>query len=69
MSAKDNKWWQDSVNEEKKVTEIGERITNLGEEEEEVTYFCIDNARVIYTKRFKFVKNKHARYTLESYER
>jgi hypothetical protein len=28
-------------------------------------YFSIDNAHVIYTKRSKFVKNKHARYTLE----
>ena len=33
-------------------------------------YFSIDNARVIYTKKgSKFVKNEHARYTLESYER
>ena len=30
-----------------------------------VPYFSIDNARVIYTKRSKFVKNEHARYTLE----
>jgi len=28
-------------------------------------YFSIDNARVIYTKRSKYVKNEHARYTLE----
>ena len=28
-----------------------------------VPYFSIDNARVIYTKRSKFVKNEHARYT------
>ena len=27
-------------------------------------YFSIDNARVIYKKRSKFVKNEHARYTL-----
>ena len=27
-------------------------------------YFSIDNARVIYTKKSKFVKNEHARYTL-----
>ena len=26
-------------------------------------YFSIDNARVIYTKRSKFVKNEYARYT------
>jgi hypothetical protein len=30
-----------------------------------ITYFSIDNARVIYTKRSKFVKSEHARYTLE----
>ena len=29
-----------------------------------IPYFSIDNARVIYTKRSKFVKNEHARYTL-----
>ena len=29
-----------------------------------VPYFSIDNAHVIYTKRSKFVKNEHARYTL-----
>ena len=29
-----------------------------------VPYFSMDNARVIYTKRSKFVKNEHARYTL-----
>ena len=28
------------------------------------TVFSIDNARVIYTKKSKFVKNEHARYTL-----
>jgi nitrate/nitrite transporter NarK len=28
-------------------------------------YFSIDNARVIYTKKSKFVKNEHAWYTLE----
>jgi len=28
-----------------------------------IPYFSIDNARVIYTKRSKFVKNEHARYT------
>ena len=27
--------------------------------------FSIDNARVIYTKKSKFLKNEHARYTLE----
>jgi hypothetical protein len=33
-------------------------------------YFSIDNVRVTYTKkRSKFVKNEHARYTLERYER
>ena len=34
-----------------------------------IPYFSIDNTRVIYTKRTKFVKNEHARYTLERYER
>ena len=29
-----------------------------------IPYFSIDNARVIYTKKSKFVKNEHARYTL-----
>ena len=29
-----------------------------------VPYFSIDNARVICTKRSKFVKNEHARYKL-----
>ena len=29
-----------------------------------IPYFSIDNAHVIYTKRPKFVKNEHARYTL-----
>ena len=28
------------------------------------TVFSIDNARVIYTKKSKFVKNEHVRYTL-----
>ena len=28
-------------------------------------YFSINNARVILQKRSKFVKNEHARYTLE----
>jgi hypothetical protein len=37
MSAKENKCLQDSVNEEKKIKEIGERVTNLREEEEEDT--------------------------------
>jgi cell division septal protein FtsQ len=27
-------------------------------------YFSIDNVRVVYTKRSKFVKNEHAQYTL-----
>ena len=27
-------------------------------------FFSIDNARVIYTKRPKFVKNEHSQYTL-----
>jgi len=27
-------------------------------------YFSIDNTRVIYIKRSKFVKNEYARYTL-----
>ena len=31
----------------------------------QISYFSIDNARVIYTKISKFVKNEHARYTLE----
>ena len=35
----------------------------------QIPYFSIDNARVIYTKRSKFVKNEHAWYTLERYER
>ena len=35
----------------------------------DIPYFSIDNARVIYTKKSKFVKNEHARYTLERYER
>ena len=30
----------------------------------QIPYFSIDNARVIYTKRSKFAKNEHARYTL-----
>jgi hypothetical protein len=30
-----------------------------------VPYFSIDNARVIYTKKSKFVKNEHALYKLE----
>ena len=29
-----------------------------------IPYFSIDNARVIYRKRSKFVKNEHVRYTL-----
>jgi hypothetical protein len=29
----------------------------------------IDNASDIYTKKFKLVKNEHARYTFEKYER
>jgi len=38
MSAKENKRLQDCVNEEKKKNkEIDERVTNLREEEEEVT--------------------------------
>ena len=36
---------------------------------DKVPYFSIDNAGVIYTKWSKFVKNEHARYTLERYER
>jgi hypothetical protein len=32
-------------------------------------YFSIDNARVIYTKKSKFVKIERARYTFEMYER
>ena len=35
----------------------------------QLPYFSIDNARVIYTKRSKFVKNEHAPYTLGRYER
>jgi hypothetical protein len=34
-----------------------------------VPYFSIDNVRVIYAKKSKFVKNKHARYTFEKNER
>ena len=30
----------------------------------QLPYFSIDNARVIYKKRSKFVQNEHARYTL-----
>jgi hypothetical protein len=35
-----------------------------------IPYFSIDNARVIKQKKkkSKFVKNEHARYTLERYE-
>jgi hypothetical protein len=33
-----------------------------------IPYFSTDNARVIYTKRSKFIKNEHARYTLKGYE-
>ena len=33
-------------------------------EDFKLPYFSIDKARVIYTKRSKFVKNEHARYTL-----
>jgi hypothetical protein len=29
----------------------------------EIEYFSIDNVCVIYTKKSKFVKNEHARYT------
>jgi hypothetical protein len=32
-------------------------------------YFSIDYVRVIYTKKSKFVKNEHAQYTFERYER
>jgi hypothetical protein len=32
-------------------------------------YFSIHNARIIYTTKSKFVKNEHARYTFEKYER
>jgi hypothetical protein len=32
-------------------------------------YFFIDNECVIYTNNSKFVKNEHARYTFERYER
>jgi hypothetical protein len=39
-----------------------ERISSY--HEEILPYFSIDNARVIYTKRSKFVKNDHARYTV-----
>ena len=41
------------------------QITQPKEVVMKVPYFSIDNARVIYTKRSKFVKNEHARYTLE----
>jgi hypothetical protein len=33
-----------------------------------VSYFSIDNARVICTKKSKFVKHEHARYTIERHE-
>ena len=37
---------------------------------DKLPYFSIDNARALsIQKRFKFVKNEHARYTLERYER
>jgi hypothetical protein len=32
-------------------------------------YFSIDDARVIYTKKSKFVKNEYVQYTFERYER
>jgi hypothetical protein len=32
-------------------------------------YFSIDNVRVIYIKKSKFVKNEHAWYTFERHER
>jgi hypothetical protein len=31
--------------------------------------FSIHNARIIYTKKSKFVKNEHAQYTFQSYQR
>jgi hypothetical protein len=32
----------------------------------DLTYFPVDNVRVIYTSKVsKFVKNEHARYTVE----
>jgi hypothetical protein len=35
----------------------------------ELLYFSIDNARTIYTKKPILVKNEHARYTFERYDR
>jgi hypothetical protein len=32
-------------------------------------YLSIDNARVMYTKKSKFVKNEHVRHTFKGYER
>jgi len=42
------------------VTSVGFSVVNY-----KLPYFSIDNARVIYTKKSKFVKNEHARCTLE----
>ena len=44
-------------------------VTRNALQELQLPYFSIDNARVIYTKISKFVKNENARYTLERYER
>ena len=39
-------------------------VTTINPLAPELPYFSMDNVRVIYTKRSKFVKNEHARYTL-----
>ena len=41
-----------------RLVDVYQRVRNI------LPYFSIDNARVIYKKRSKFVKNEHARYTL-----
>ena len=43
--------------------------TNISEGKE-IPHFSIDNARALsIQKRSKFIKNEHAQYTLERYER
>jgi hypothetical protein len=41
----------------------------IGEKIYYIPYFLKDNVSVIYTKKSKFVKNEHAQYTCERYER
>jgi hypothetical protein len=35
----------------------------------QLPYFSIDNEHIIYTRKSEFIKNGHARYTFERYER